>query len=422
MNIVRAAINVNGLTKTFPVYRTPSDMFVELVTGRQRHTEFVALDDISFEVQRGQVLGIVGRNGAGKSTLLKIIAGTMMATRGSLQTNGRVSAILELGVGFHNEYSGRENIYIAALCRGMKRSEIKKKFDKIIEFSELDAFIDRPLKTYSTGMQARLAFSVAIAVDSEILIVDEALSVGDAKFQRKCFSHFEQYRDGGGTILFVTHAHHLIQSVCDRALYLEKGTMRIAGLPKDVIGLYLQDLFGGSQGAAAYAEHGSRACTDLFQGIGTTSASRRYGNSGATIISYALADEQGERIGTVESGAICNFVCRVKCNQEMIDDLNVGMSIRTKEGVRIFGVNPFVAQLRTPELHLQQVLEVKVKVRMNLGVGDYFVTFGAWGGYETMVYDRLVDVLHFAVTGSPLVSQTLVNMSPEYSMSVLPNN
>ena len=198
--------------------------------------------------------------------------------------------------------------------------------------------------------------------------------------------------------------------------------MRIAGLPKDVIGLYLQDLFGGSQGAAAYTEHGSRACTDLLQSIGTTSASRRYGNSGATIISYALADEQGERIGTVESGAICNFVCRVKCNQEMIDDLNVGMSIRTKEGVRIFGVNPFVAQLRTPELHLQQVLEVKVKVRMNLGVGDYFVTFGAWGGYETMVYDRLVDVLHFAVTGSPLVSQTLVNMSPEYSMSVLPNN
>jgi lipopolysaccharide transport system ATP-binding protein len=419
---VRAAIDVNGLTKTFPVYRTPSDMFLEFVTGRQRHAEFVALDNVSFEVERGQVLGIVGRNGAGKSTLLKIITGTMMPTRGSLLTNGRVSAILELGVGFHNEYSGRENIYIAALCRGMKRPEIQKKIDKIIEFSELDAFIDRPLKTYSTGMQARLAFSVAIAVDSEILIVDEALSVGDAKFQKKCFSHFEQYRDGGGTILFVTHAHHLIQSICDRALYLDKGAMRLAGLPKDVIGLYLQDLFGGSEEADAKIEYRSDACGGRLQSGGDTWTSRRYGSSGATIVSYALTDEQGKSIGTIESGAICNLVCRVKCNQEMIDDLNVGISIRTKEGVRIFGINPFVAQLRTPELRLQQMLEVKVKVRMNLGIGDYFATFGAWGGYDTIVYDRLVDVLHFAVTGSALVSQTLVNMSPEYSMSVLPND
>jgi lipopolysaccharide transport system ATP-binding protein len=417
---VRAAINVNGVTKTFPVYRTPSDMFFEFVTGRQRHSEFVALEDISFDAQQGEVLGIVGRNGAGKSTLLKIIAGTMMATRGSLWTNGRVSAILELGVGFHNEYSGRENIYIAALCRGMKRPEIKKKFDKIIEFSELDAFIDRPLKTYSTGMQARLAFSVAIAVDSEILIVDEALSVGDAKFQRKCFSHFEQYRYGGGTILFVTHAHHLIESICDRALYLDKGAMRVTGPPKEVIGLYLQDLFGKPQGEAN-TDHESRACAELLQDGGATSASRRYGNRGAAIVKYELTDEQGKRIVAVESGGVCIFVCQVKCNQEIIDDLSVGMSIRTKEGVRVFGVNPSVAHLCTPELHLQQVLEVKVKVTMNLGIGDYFATFGAWGGYDTMVYDRLVDVLHFAVTGSPLVSRSLVNMSPEYSMSVLPD-
>lgn len=198
--------------------------------------------------------------------------------------------------------------------------------------------------------------------------------------------------------------------------------MRLAGLPKDVIGLYLQDLFGGSDEADAKIEYRSDACGGPLQGGGDTLTSRRYGSSGATIVSYALTDEQGKSIGTIESGAICNLVCRVKCNQEMIDDLNVGISIRTKEGVRIFGVNPFVAQLRTPELRLQQMLEVKVKVRMNLGIGDYFATFGAWGGYDTIVYDRLVDVLHFAVTGSALVSQTLVNMSPEYSMSVLPND
>ena len=400
------------------MYRTPSDIFLEFVTGRQRHTDFVALDNINFEVERGQVLGIVGRNGAGKSTLLKIIAGTMMPTRGSLRTSGRVSAILELGVGFHNEYSGRENIYIGALCRGMKPPEIKKKMDKIIEFSELDAFIDRPLKTYSTGMQARLAFSVAIAVDSEILIVDEALSVGDAKFQKKCFSYFEEYRDGGGTILFVTHAHHLIQAICDRALYLDNGTMKVAGLPKEVIGLYLQDLFGRSEEASVNREEGASEWGELLQD-GAITGSRRYGSGGATIVACALVDERGKSIGTVESGATCSIVCRIKCNKDTIDDLNVGITIRTKEGLRIFGVNPVVAQLRTPELHWQQMLEVKVKVRMNLGTGDYFVTFGAWGGYDTMVYDRLVDVLHFAVTGSPLVSQTLVNMSPEYSMSVL---
>jgi lipopolysaccharide transport system ATP-binding protein len=415
---VSAAVDVIGLTKTFPVYRTPSDMLVEFVTGKQRHTDFVALNDISFAVQRGEVFGIVGRNGAGKSTLLKIIAGTMMATRGCLQANGRVSAILELGLGFHNEYSGQDNIYIAALCRGMKRAEIKAKLDKIIDFSELDAFIDRPLKTYSTGMQARLAFSVAIALESEILIVDEALSVGDAKFQKKCYSYFEQYRTNGGTILLVTHAHHLIESICDRAIYLEKGTMRSIGSPKDVVGLYLRDLFGGPQGTESRSVYESGGLTDLL--LDSKSGARRYGGGGATIVAHEMRNERGDSVHTIDSGAVCILVCRVKCNRETIDDLNVGVSIRTKEGIPLFGINPVVAQLKTPTLRLNQILEVKVKVKMNLGIGDYFVTFGAWGVYETAHYDRLVDVLHFAVTGSPIFSQTLVNMAPEYLMSVCP--
>jgi ABC-type polysaccharide/polyol phosphate transport system ATPase subunit len=237
------AIRVDNLSKMFKMYSRPADMFWELLTGRQSYRPFWALRDISFEVCRGQVVGIMGRNGAGKSTLLKIITGTLDHTGGSISVTGRISSILELGTGFHGEYSGRENIYLGGLMVGLSREEIMGKMDWVIEFSELEDFIDQPFKTYSTGMQARLTFSTAVCIDPDILIIDEALSVGDAKFQRKSFGKIEEFRKEGRTILLVSHNANTINSFCDHAILLEGGRIFDQGEPHRISQVYYKLLF-----------------------------------------------------------------------------------------------------------------------------------------------------------------------------------
>ena len=238
------ALSVTDVSKAYFIYERPQDRLKQMLwRGRRKfHAEFWALRDITFEVQKGETVGIVGPNGSGKSTLLQVICGTVTPTTGTVARNGRVSALLELGSGFNPEFTGRENVYLNATILGLTKAEVDERFESIERFADIGQFIDSPVKHYSSGMFARLAFSVAVHVDPEILIVDEILAVGDAAFQRRCLSKFYDIRRSGCTILFVSHDQYQVKSVCQRAIYLEKGRQKLFGSAGRVIDTYMVDM------------------------------------------------------------------------------------------------------------------------------------------------------------------------------------
>ena len=240
------ALEVQNVSKVYRLYAKPVDRLKELITRRPHHQSFVALENISFSIPFGETLGIIGANGAGKSTLLKILAGTLTPTTGTVVTRGRVAALLELGAGFHPEFTGRQNIYLNASLMGLSKAEIKEREYDIIDFSELENFIDRPVKTYSSGMYVRLAFSIATTVDPDILIIDEALSVGDQHFQKKCIDRMITFRNNK-TIIFCSHSMYLINELCSQAIWLANGRMQSYGMTPDVVGAYLGYLENGER-------------------------------------------------------------------------------------------------------------------------------------------------------------------------------
>lgn len=237
------SISVKNLQKKYKLYNSPLQRLGDLIGINPKGLkEIIALDAVSFEVRKGETVGIIGTNGSGKSTLLQMICGTLSPTKGQVNTNGRIAPLLELGAGFNPEFTGRENVYLNSSILGMSREDVRDRFDDIAAFADIGEFLDRPVKTYSSGMYARLAFSTAVHIDPDILIIDEILAVGDSRFQRKCIKKFNEIRDRGCTILFVSHDDYQVRNICNRALYLDKGSQKYFGDADEAVQLYLGDL------------------------------------------------------------------------------------------------------------------------------------------------------------------------------------
>lgn len=303
------AIKINHISKMYKLYNKPSDRFKEAlgITKEKLYKEHYALNDISFEVKRGETVGIIGTNGSGKSTILKIITGVLNPTAGNIEVDGRISALLELGAGFNNEYTGLENVYLNGTMIGFTKEEIDERLQDILDFADIGDFINQPVKTYSSGMFVRLAFAVAINIDPEILIVDEALSVGDVFFQAKCYHKFEEFKKNGKTILFVSHDLSSINKYCDRVVLLNKGDKLAEGSPKDMVNMYKKLLVQEHDAVMDMAKTSDGTHIDeikegeLWQNSFNINPNHEsYGNGEANIIDFAIVDHNGRLSNTIE--------------------------------------------------------------------------------------------------------------------------
>lgn len=352
-------ISFQQVSKTFKLYRTPSDRLKEIVFRRRFHKKFNAVDQVSFSVQAGETLGIIGENGAGKSTVLKLLTGILIPDAGAVHVSGKITGLLELGTGFNMEFSGIDNIIHNATYLGLSRAEIDEKMDRIIGFTELGEFIHEPIKTYSSGMVMRLAFSVAIHAEPRAFVVDEALSVGDAYFQQKCMKKIREFKQSGGAIVFVSHDMNAVKVLCDKAILMDQGRLVEYGNPEPIINQYNYLIARRSRG---------REIRD-----NTNSDNPGYGNYKAVIQSVAMTDSNGTPAEILVSGQKAALTVWITgCRN--LGEMTLGIVIRDRFGQDIYGTNSFY--LKKPiHIHRDQTIAVTYTFRaFNLGPGKYSVT------------------------------------------------
>jgi len=452
------AIRVSHVSKHYAMFAKPEDRLKQMVMPRLQRlarrplrryfTDFAAVNDVSFEVKRGETVGIIGRNGSGKSTTLQMVCGTLQPTSGAIEVNGRIAALLELGAGFNPEFTGRENVYLNAAILGLSRSETDERFDDIARFADIGIFIDQPVKTYSSGMYVRLAFAVAINVDPDILVVDEALSVGDEAFQRKCFARIEDIRDKGGTILFVTHGAQTIVQLCDRAMLFDRGELLLEGKPKTVVNQYHRYVnLSGPTADVVRAEIKGMEAVETAVGEVTSAAGERtmqepetentpdeewydpslsphsrieYESSDAKIRDVQILTLGGRRINVLQLGGRYVVSYRLAINSDTRKHA-FGMQIKTVNGLVLAGSNNLEAPSLGP-LSAQEGDEFDVRFEFDCRVlpGVYVIDTGVMAMVhgEWRFIHRVVDALMFRVTERRgLLSTGHFDLNPSLSVS-----
>jgi lipopolysaccharide transport system ATP-binding protein len=423
-------ICVHDVSKCYTIYDRPQDRLKQSIVPRLRrlggrdairyYKEFWALLDISFEVERRETVGIIGRNGSGKSTLLQIISGTVSPTSGTVETKGRLAALLELGSGFNPEFTGRENVHLNGMLLGLSREEIDARFADIAAFAGIGDFIDQPVKTYSSGMTVRLAFAVMAHVDADILVIDEALAVGDAFFVQKCMRFLRRFMERG-TILFVSHDTAAVVSLCDRAILLNSGRVEDNGAPKDVVANYLARVYEEQQGQhavnVAVTEVNHRAPPAVrdkrLDFINTTThrndielfafepIAPAFGNGGATITSVALTDENGVPMSWSVGGELVRLVVHLRANVDLPQPI-VGFYVKDRLGQYLFGDNTFLTYRNDPvQIERGQTLAAVFSFRMPiLPIGDYSICVAIADGTQEQhvqhhwIHDALIFKSH----------------------------
>ena len=443
MSVNDIAIRVDNLSKCYQIYASPRDRLKQFVLPRlQRlasqspnvyYREFWALNNVSFEVKRGETVGIIGRNGSGKSTLLQMICGTLNPTHGSIETRGRIAALLELGSGFNPEFTGRENVYMNAAVLGLSKDEIDARFDDIASFADIGDFIEQPVKTYSSGMTVRLAFAVQVAIDPEIFVVDEALAVGDEKFQRKCFARLESLKSKGSSILFVSHSSGSIVELCERTLLLDHGTRLMLGPAPEAIRAYQKLMYApfdvqkrliqeylasdrlGETTQDDYNPSGllsddnkedinqieftivsNGQSLDAFDPGLEPETTTVYPIQGAVIDSIHIANSNGQVVNILQPGGHYKFVVSGRFLTDF-EGVFFGIHIKSVSGVIITGQRFPEEGSYYENVVAGENLEISFSFRMSLLPGVYFAGGGIWSSQEPNCAHRIVDALMFRV-------------------------
>lgn len=407
MDEKKVAIQVKGLEKAYKLYDKPSDRLKEaLGFGRKkRYKEHYALKGVDMTIYQGETVGIIGTNGSGKSTILKIITGVLNPTGGSVHVNGRISALLELGAGFNMEYNGIDNIYLNGTMIGFSKKEIDAKMDDILNFADIGDYVYQPVKTYSSGMFVRLAFAVAINIEPEILIVDEALSVGDVFFQAKCYHKFEEFKEMGKTIVFVSHDLSSISKYCDRVVLLNQGVKLGEGSPKEMIDAYKQVLVG--QYVPAADDHSLLSDKEITAAAAAAAGTVKgevnpelleYGTKDAMITGYKITDDMGRETSALLKGKECTITMQVHFEHD-IEAPIFAFTIKNIKGVEITGTNTMVEKAFLSPVRAGSDMEITFTQKIDLQGGEYLLSFGVTGfeKEEFQVYHRLYDVINMTV-------------------------